>query len=737
LLKRIVPGIMLTLLLVGVLTLAFSIQPVRADGTVYIRADGSIDPPTSPIRRNGNLYTLIGNMDVAGDGIVIERNNMTLDGAGYTVCDWSGAMYTKGIYLDGTNNVTVESVNVKQFWCGIWLGYSSSRNTILLNNITAIHDKAIYLNRSSCNIIAGNSIANDGVGITLQDSSNNSIKENRITAISSFGVDFEGNSVHNSVFRNEVSNITYCWGIWDASNYNVISENNMTGIGHYGYGYYSILVSGTNNTIIGNNVTANDNGIIVGGVNNTVVGNNVTANSHVGISPDEGVNNTILGNDVTYNEHGIMVIYSSNNTFRNNRMAYNKYNFGVAGSGLPDFAHDIDTSNTVDNKSICYWVNKRDMTVPSDCGYVGLVNCTNIAVQSLKLNNNSQGILLFSTMSSSITKTGVTNNECGIWLNASSQNHISENNITNNSGNGIHLDESPDNDVSKNNITSNNGAGIQLNTYGVDVYGNSVSYNGYGIRVSNSNNKIYHNNFINNDNPAFVTPHSPNVWDSGFPSGGNYWSGHSRVDVKRGPGQDQPGSDGIGDTPYIINGNNRDNYPLMKPYPWATHDIGITSVTTSKIIVGQDYNVSISIMVFNYGNDTENINITIYANSTIIGEIRNVSLSKKDFTISSFTWNTSGFAKGNYTIWAYAWPVLGETDTADNTLVYGTVKVTILGDVDGNFLVDIYDITAICVCYDSKIGQPLYNPNCDLDGNGIIDIFDVTAACVHYGQKYP
>jgi hypothetical protein len=28
----------------------------------------------------------------------------------------------------------------------------------------------------------------------------------------------------------------------------------------------------------------------------------------------------------------------------------------------------------------------------------------------------------------------------------------------------------------------------------------------------------------------------------------------------------QTGSDGIGDTPYLIDGNNRDNYPLMNPW---------------------------------------------------------------------------------------------------------------------------------------------------------------------------
>jgi hypothetical protein len=34
--------------------------------------------------------------------------------------------------------------------------------------------------------------------------------------------------------------------------------------------------------------------------------------------------------------------------------------------------------------------------------------------------------------------------------------------------------------------------------------------------------------------------------------------------VQSGPNQDQPGSDGIGDTSHVLDGNNQDNYPLTK-----------------------------------------------------------------------------------------------------------------------------------------------------------------------------
>ncbi|MBS7635414.1 PKD domain-containing protein, partial [Candidatus Bathyarchaeota archaeon] len=57
-----------------------------------------------------------------------------------------------------------------------------------------------------------------------------------------------------------------------------------------------------------------------------------------------------------------------------------------------------------------------------------------------------------------------------------------------------------------------------------------------------------------------------NSWDNGYPSGGNYWSNYVVVDYYSGPYQNETRSDGIGDVSYIIDVNNRDRYPLMKPW---------------------------------------------------------------------------------------------------------------------------------------------------------------------------
>jgi len=323
----------------------------------------------------------------------------------------------------------------------------------------------------------------------------------------------------------------------------------------------------------------------------------------------------------------------------------------------------------------------------------------------------------------------------GIYLESTSRNIIYGNNLTGSTYDGIGLFDSIDNIISFNHMKENGWSGVNLYfSSGNNISGNSITNNYYGISMySSENSSIFHNNFINNTD-QISSDASPNVWDEGYPSGGNYWNDYTGADLYRGPYQNETGSDGIGDTPYSLYGSDADHYPLMKPYA-GPHDMGIKAFI-SKTVVAENYSttVSINVTIINYGEQAETFNFTLQTNTTI--QEQTLTLVSRNSTTLTFSWNTISFPKGNYIINAYASPVPGETDTTDNTYI-GWIVITIPGDVDGNGKVDMKDIGWICKAYGSTPGHPKWSPNADINDDGKVDMKDIGYACMHYGQHYP
>ncbi len=106
------------------------------------------------------------------------------------------------------------------------------------------------------------------------------------------------------------------------------------------------------------------------------------------------------------------------------------------------------------------------------------------------------------------------------------------------------------------------------------------------------------------------------------------------------------------------------------------HDVAITQVTSSPITVLPGAAVNVNVTVQNEGNFAEVFNVTVYANSQVIG-VQSVSLGSGSLTIITFAWNTTGFGEGDYTVLASASVVPGEVNVADNTKIADT-SVTIL-----------------------------------------------------------
>ena len=138
--RKIVYGIVLIAFLTGILTLQTSIQPAKAPddfGYIYIKADGSIDPPDAPISKDAENVTYSLTADIVNKSIIIERDNIILYGnncriSGPTV-DLTGIENSIGINVTNRYNVTIKDTNVENFDMGIYVLYST-KITICGNN---------------------------------------------------------------------------------------------------------------------------------------------------------------------------------------------------------------------------------------------------------------------------------------------------------------------------------------------------------------------------------------------------------------------------------------------------------------------------------------------------------------------------------------------------------------------------------------------------------------------------
>jgi len=177
-----------------------------------------------------------------------------------------------------------------------------------------------------------------------------------------------------------------------------------------------------------------------------------------------------------------------------------------------------------------------------------------------EIAQNTFGIEMNYVSNSSIVENMVTGNSYGIDLNPSFSNLIARNTITNNAMHGVMLrSTSIGNTLSDNKIVQSN-YGVRLySTFNSTLSGNTLENNTVGIDILNStDNNIYENSFIGNVRHVQffegTMDRSTERWDGGNFTGGNYWSNYTGVDSDH---------DGIGDSPHVLNANNKDNYPLM------------------------------------------------------------------------------------------------------------------------------------------------------------------------------
>jgi len=513
--KRVVSGIMLILLLIGILTLASNIRPVKAEPRTWIvDDDGPADFHTiqeaiyaasdedTIFVKNGVYYenpvvnktilligedcekTVVDGRQM-GDVFLVASNNVII--TNFKVMNSS--IGHNGICLLEAQKCTVSNCNVTRNHVGIFLYYSSN-NTLSSNNITDSWD-GLQLYNSANNSLSENKLRNNmDCGIGIQSSPNNTLKNNILTNNLGSGILIFASS--NSILRNNsISGGFSNFGVWDPDELlpNFVQDVDTSNIVDDKPIYYWINEK--------NKKVPSDAGCVsvINSSNVTAANLNLTNNYH-GILFFHTTNSSILNNNITANSYGIKLCYSSNNTISENKVVSNGYGVRLDSSSDNNRLY----KNTIVNNKELY------------------------------------GILIDSSLNNIVCLNTITNDKSGIliWY-YSYYNSLYENSISNNTLYGIV---------------------VRLYSNSNVLSGNNVTNNWYGIRIedTSSNNIIYHNNFINNTKAFDISMSVINIWDDGHPSGGNYWSDYIGTDAD---------ADGIGDTEYAIDGNNTDHYPLM------------------------------------------------------------------------------------------------------------------------------------------------------------------------------
>ncbi len=213
--------------------------PSLAFPTTTIKSDGSVEPSSSPILRDGNVYSFTGNLN---GSLIVEKDGIVVDGAGFALFGNGtiGELYIRisgtGISLAGRSDVTFKNLTIEEYLVGI--NVSSCSYVTVEGCAVSRNLKGIYASGECAKLrISNNTIqANDLHGIWLSD-----------------------------------------------INGSLISGNKVLDNSHFGGSAAIIVVSGCDNVIVGNLVEAGGGGISLSrSLNNVVVGNTVANNYAAG-----------------------------------------------------------------------------------------------------------------------------------------------------------------------------------------------------------------------------------------------------------------------------------------------------------------------------------------------------------------------------------------------------------------------------------------------------------------------
>ena len=382
-------------------------------------------------------------------------------------------------------------------------------------------------------------------------------------------------SSSNLIRNNTFYNSTYCGVTLWQSDANTITGNNATRNGDTGIWLYE-----ANNNVVSNNSLYRNywNGIRISGgsVGNVVVENTILESQlYQGVGIWDSYDNFVLDNTIRRNNNnGVYLSQSSGNNVSRNEISDSINYHGIS-------LYMADSNVVIGNHIFDVWLDGIHMT-----------SALGNRIDNNTIHDNWEGIYMFDSWMSEIRGNSILANSNGITSWSSSWSVIISNNVSQNSNIGMYLEDNNDHlEITNNSFFLNSGSAVfaslsdQVTVSSNDFYGNLRGMNlvdssnvtmfennftfntWYGVDLTSSRDiSVYHNNFIGNANQAGDDLAAENEWDDGYPSGGNYWDDYGGIDIHSGPNQNLPGSDWIGDSPYVIDGDSQDDYPLMYPF---------------------------------------------------------------------------------------------------------------------------------------------------------------------------
>ncbi len=492
-----------------------------------------------------------------GDVIFISANNVSI--TKFTIINSGSGSSNTGIMLNEVQNCTISNNNVSlNNNDGIWF-YKSSEIK-LHNNIVSFNDgQGIYLYKSSLNSIEGNTVlSNYEAGIVVDQSNDNIIQNNKASGTIGYsswfrdygdGIEISSSSrciiKDNEILSNNDNGIILDHSSQNTVSNNIVSKNGLDLFWTSGSGIYithsnsntlenntitqnsvdGIYISSSSNNKLMNN-TIKDNvpgffygsgGIIIFDSNSNILENNTVGTNDYGIYLASSNTNLVINNTCSNSEiYGITLADSINNTLTNNTMIGDSIK--IFGDELEQWdSHNINTTNTVNNKPVIYWIDRVNGTIPPNVGEVILVNCSGVLTENQHLNDCSIGILMGFSSKNSIKNNTVSNAMYGISIRESNNNSFINNIVLNSRDDGFYIHNSSNNTFIDNNASLNDRHGMIFN--------------------ENSNNNTLRDNIASsNDNGIYVVDSCYNILENNFASkndqGIRIWYSHDNTITK-------------------------------------------------------------------------------------------------------------------------------------------------------------------------------------------------------------